>query len=744
MRSELLAPGGSFASAVRAFEHGADAVYLGLSEFSARKGAVNFTLDHLRRLRTAFPDRSLYLALNTLVADKAMRRAGELLLEAVDSGIDALIVQDPGVARMAQALAPGLPLHGSTQMAVYDGGGAAELLDAGFSRVVLARECSLEEIAEIRQTVPDLELEVFIHGALCYGFSGLCQASQAILGRSANRGGCGQVCRTWFEDGERRLYPFSQNDLALGERIGDLVDLGIASLKIEGRMKGPEYTGAVCARYRALLDGTGKGGSSEAVSRELAERAALRFSRDQTTGWLDGSRVRDLLNPAYPGPTGIPAGRILDSDKGGALLKAETPLEPRDGLMWFSDGNPPRPVKQGLRFRDRNRRRLAAGERAWIAADNPPAAGQDVRLLSRSSDRDRQVNPSSWKPWKTPVALSIEVRKGSFGLTGVRDEFSWNLDVSIETEPARNPGRFIASVERAFSASGESDYCCAPVVTRLSEAVGEPFVPPAALKDLRRRFLEEFEEAHRQWRSSRLEDFLDTSPSGSGAPELSRQDIISDSWRPLPFPQRISDILPGDLSVMDAVRYLPLPPVELKGYRELAGPDIGNEQVRDFDPADFLAELLETDPLPLCIGLCNLSHVQLARRLAVRRSRDVRDGRLSFFLDYGLYTVNRYAWNWYMERIPGLAFFVEGLESEADRWTGRDEGLPSVPLGEGFPMPLFISRTCPVRHGGLGGSEPGHCPAHCRGIRNHTLQQNRKDYTVAIRRCVAYVLSAAL
>ena len=284
--SELLAPGGSFAAAYRAFENGADAAYFGLAEFSARAGAVNFTVDHLRRLRGAFPDKTLYLALNTLVAEADLPRAGRLILDGEEAGIDALIVQDPGIARLARTLVPNLPLHASTQMAVYDPAGAADLADAGFSRVVLARECSRDAVRAVREALPDLELEVFVHGALCYGFSGLCQASQALLGRSANRGACGQVCRTWFEDAGRRFYPFSQNDLALEERVRDLVDLGVASLKIEGRMKTPEYAGAVCRYYRAVLD------DQPGDRGILAEEAALRYSRDQTAGWFDRSEER--------------------------------------------------------------------------------------------------------------------------------------------------------------------------------------------------------------------------------------------------------------------------------------------------------------------------------------------------------------------------------------------------------------------------------------------------------------------
>lgn len=724
--SELLAPGGSFASAIRAFEHGADAVYLGLSEFSARKGAVNFTLNHLRRLRGAFPDRGIYLALNTLVAESALKRASRLIQEGWDAGIDALIVQDPGIARLASHLVPGLPLHASTQMAIYNAAGAAELADAGFSRVVLARECTLDEIAGIRTALPDLELEVFIHGALCYGFSGLCQASSAVLGRSANRGACGQICRTWFEDGEQHIYAFSQNDLALGEKAGALADLGVASLKIEGRMKGPEYVGSVCAYYRALLDGN-------ADTADLAEDAALRFSRDQTAGWLDGGKGRNMLNPDYPGPTGIPAGRVVSTDYDGVLVEAVTDLEVRDGLLWYAPGNPPEAVRGALRFRDIGLFSLRPGEEAWLDLKAPPAEGDEVRLLSRSSGRWPEVNEASWPPWRTPISLVVRLSDGKMSLEGCRDGFRFEHIVPEILEKANNPGRFIPAVEKAFSASADSDYLCSPVSVELPKNADEPFLSPGKLKALRRQFLSDFTGEYRIWlEERRLAALSDTGESATGAkhPGFTRDSLISPAWAPLPFPASFEAIDARDIPAVGGILYLPLPPVEF------------NPSERS--TSEFLSDLLSSLDRPLCIGLNNQGHVHLARHLAESAVDAVDSGQLSFFLDYGLYVVNRQAWAWYRERIPGLLFFVQGLESEADGWIDENPDLPGIRLGADFPMPVFISRTCPFRHAGLGGAgDSGSCPTGCTGNREGEIFQNSRRYQVLVRNCQTWVIQSA-
>ncbi len=738
--TELLAPGGSFASAIRAFENGADAVYLGLSEFSARKGAVNFTLDHLRRLRTAYPDKLLYLALNTLVADADLHRAAMLILNASDAGIDALIVQDPGIARIARELLPSLPLSASTQMAVYDLAGAAELADAGFSRVVLARECTFDDIRGIREALPELELEVFIHGALCYGFSGLCQASQALLRRSANRGACGQICRTWFDEEGHHLFPFSLNDLALGDKVLDLVDLGVASLKIEGRMKGPEYTGTVSAYYRAILDRSGKGIEGEGTPggadvSVLAEDAALRFSRNQSIGWLEGGKGRTLINPDYPGATGIPAGIVVSSEPGSMLVEARNLLGSRDGLMWLEDSNPPKPVITSLRFRDRAKHQLLPGERAWLNSDNPVPAGTELQLLSRSDGTWPEVKEGRWRPAGTAISLNVSVAPSELVLVGRLGDFVYESCLPETLQAARNPGHFTEAVTGAFASVGDTGFFGSPVNVEWSSGESEPFLSPKQMKVLKRSFFKAFDAAYTTWKKDRVDNLLNSHSASTQEKQrdqsllpTDRRELISPDWGPLPFPSSFRGIVDSELPVVHGVRYLPLPPVDF------GKPDIEGQ-------LKILLSIQDSSEQPLCIGLANQGHIHLARKLAEASRRELESGKLRYFLDTSLYVVNRQAWLWYSERLGEPEFIVHSLESQADRWIASDESIPAIPRGSRLQMPLFIGRSCPIRHAGLGGNTSvGLCPAGCGGNRDLFISQNNRNYRITIRDCLTYVL----
>ena len=246
---ELALPAGSLETALTAFRHGADAVYFGLKDFSARKGAVNFSFEDLSKIRRFSLEngKKTYITINTLLDDSSIDRVISTLDEVAFYGTDGIIVQDLGVADIIRRYYPSLPLHGSTQLAVHTTEGVRVLEDLGFERVVLSRELNLKEIERIRKDCPDVELKAFIHGALCYGFSGLCSASAIKCSRSANKGECAQICRSWFiddEDGEKGYF-FSMEDMKAGERVLELERIGIDSLKVEGRLKSPEYCAAV-------------------------------------------------------------------------------------------------------------------------------------------------------------------------------------------------------------------------------------------------------------------------------------------------------------------------------------------------------------------------------------------------------------------------------------------------------------------------------------------------------------------
>ena len=277
---ELLAPAGSMEALRAAVQNGANAVYLGCGTFNARQGAKNFTPQTLTEAIKYCHIRgvAVHLTVNTLVSDREMAEVSALIRHAAMSGVDAFIVQDLAVVQLCRAIAPNVPIHGSTQMTIHSLSGVLMCAAWGMSRVVLSRELGREQIASICKASP-IEIEVFGHGALCMCYSGQCYLSAAIGGRSGNRGRCAQPCRQSYGYGRwEDKYPLSLKDNCLVSHLKELEAMGVVSLKLEGRMKRPEYVAAVTSVYRAALDGA-------KVTPEMKKTLASAFSRQ---GFTDG------------------------------------------------------------------------------------------------------------------------------------------------------------------------------------------------------------------------------------------------------------------------------------------------------------------------------------------------------------------------------------------------------------------------------------------------------------------------
>jgi putative protease len=405
---ELLAPAGDWACARAAVENGADAIYFGLEQFNARMRADNFTEADLPKLLEFLRRRGVkgYVTLNTLVFENEMAQAEACLRSMIVAGVDAVVVQDAGICRLIRRLSPDFPIHASTQMTITSAGGVEFARQLGCNLVVLARECSLKEIEKI--AAPDapqagpagpeapagapraqeppparssLPIEVFIHGALCVAYSGQCLTSEALGGRSANRGECAQACRMPYEliaDGNAvplgdRKYLLSPQDLAGLSVLPDLVRIGVASLKIEGRLKSPEYVANITRIYRRALDelarsadcGLRNGGSSEAgmdrgqLTAPLVTRHSslvtssiphsafrtrhyemeMAFSRGLYTGWFHGANNQELVHGRFGKKRGVYLGKVLAVRHDSVRIELEGPLKPGDGVV-FDAGQP--------------------------------------------------------------------------------------------------------------------------------------------------------------------------------------------------------------------------------------------------------------------------------------------------------------------------------------------------------------------------------------------------------------------
>jgi len=339
MTSELLAPAGDFAALRAAIGNGADAVYLGAGNFNARRNAANFSMSelteaieyaHLRSVR-------VYLTLNTLIADDEGSAALALAAEAYTAGIDAVILQDIGLAAVLHQQLPDLPLHASTQMTLHDAAGLQAAVEMGISRVILPRELSLPEIRQLTGQAASLglETEIFIHGALCIAYSGQCLMSSLVGGRSGNRGECAQPCRLpWQRSGpgvnQQRFPWLSPRDQALLISMPELAASGVTSLKIEGRMRGSAYVGQVTAVYRAALDRV-----AAAVSDDPEQQAAdlnrllLAFNRGGgfTDRYLSGRRQLDFLSGTHSGSHGVELGHVQRTDSRNGVLTIMTVLD---------------------------------------------------------------------------------------------------------------------------------------------------------------------------------------------------------------------------------------------------------------------------------------------------------------------------------------------------------------------------------------------------------------------------------
>lgn len=321
---ELLAPAGSREALIAAVESGANAVYLAGNRFSARAYANNFDEDGLREaIRFAHLRGVLiHVTVNTIVSDEEIPALKDYLRFLYEAGADAVLVQDLGAARIAREIVPGMPLHASTQMTVHSLAGVLALQQLGFARVVLSRELSLQEIRHIC-TNCDVEIEVFMHGALCVCYSGQCLMSSLIGGRSGNRGRCAQPCRLPYtlvnEAGEDVLgdragnYLLSPKDLNTIDLIPALIDAGVSSLKIEGRMKRPEYVATVVGTYRKAVDACCAGEAYE-VSQQDRNKLAQIFNRDFTTAYLLKCPGREMMSDRRPNNRGLLIGRVCGYD----------------------------------------------------------------------------------------------------------------------------------------------------------------------------------------------------------------------------------------------------------------------------------------------------------------------------------------------------------------------------------------------------------------------------------------------
>ena len=511
MKPELLSPAGDLECVRAAIENGADAVYFGLHGHNARARATNFDLENLEAVLDLLHRRGVkgYVTLNTLVFPRELDEMERIIRRVAAAGADAIIVQDLAVIRLARALCPDLPVHASTQMTLTSAESIGFVEELGVERVILARELSLEEMRRIRAQT-DMPLEVFVHGALCVAYSGQCLTSEALGGRSANRGQCAQACRLPYEvisDGQVQelgdyRYVLSPQDLAAYELIPELVKLGIRSLKIEGRLKTPEYVANITRHYRMAIDAAVAGRPVEFTRRQV-EEMELSFSRGLSPGWMQGNNHKQLVEGRSPTKRGVYLGQVQSVRGERVLIELAASLKRGDGVV-FDRGRPEEPEQGGRVYEIFQRRK---------SLTQPVSSGL-VELAFGRHDLDLRQVSSGDRIWKTDDPELTRRLRQSFAGNEPRRRVA--LDIRV-TAAVGQPLRITCEAESGARAELES---AEPLVEAVrhplteevlraqlgrlggslfelrqldAEIAGQPMVPLSVLGKLRHQMLAQLE-----------------------------------------------------------------------------------------------------------------------------------------------------------------------------------------------------------------------------------------------------------
>ena len=474
---ELLAPAKNLECGIAAVDHGADAVYIGAHSHGARVSAGN-SIDDIHTLCNYAHQFGVkvYVTVNTIVYDSELTDTEQMIHELYQAGADAILVQDMGILRMNL---PPIALHASTQTDNRTAEKVRFLQDVGFERVVLARELSVDEIADIHRQVPDMPLEVFVHGALCVSYSGLCYASQHCFGRSANRGACAQFCRMKFDlvdaDGrelEHQRHLLSLKDMNLSNHLEELIEAGATSFKIEGRLKDASYVKNVTATYSQQLDDiirrhpdTYCRASSGRVTYNFTPDLRKTFNRGYTTYFLHG-RQPDIFSPDTPKAMGEYVGKVKELRRNSFNVSTTASFANGDGLCFIDDQH----ELVGFRV---NR---AEGNRLF--PHQMPAGLRPGIALYRNSDQEfeRRLSRVSAER-KIPLTMYLEATASGFRLSAN----GHSATIDCEHQQAEKPQH--DNIVRQLSKLGGTPYECSGV--ELPEGFNY-FIPSSRLSDLRR------------------------------------------------------------------------------------------------------------------------------------------------------------------------------------------------------------------------------------------------------------------
>lgn len=553
---ELLLPVGTRDMLESAINNGADAVYYGVPHWNARGRTEDFSFEDVEEMIRYARLRGVktYLAMNILIFEREIQELPEFLERLIALKPDAFIIQDIGLARLIKAISPEQEIHASTQMTLASSEAVNLVKDIGFSRAVLARELSAKQIAQIK-SLTDLELEVFIHGALCVSYSGQCLTSENFGGRSANRGQCAQSCRLpyrIFVDGKewkdpKARYLFSTRDLCALPKLEELKEIGVESLKVEGRLKSPEYVAAVSHAYRKALEilsekgykenaECANGNAAELTAQDLEPLEVL-FSRGLNTGWLDGVNHQELVDGTFSNHHGEFIGTVVQVDRNGVIVELEDKpvpctLLPGDGILFEEYRAEPEPRQTGSRLykatfasragksqvrlefgREFNLRKVSYGMKAY--RNDSPALEKELHKTFTDKSFAKHIPVCMTLEGKIgePLKLTISETRGTNANANAHE----NRAIANETRTANNETRAVtvngAILEAArnevasdalqtiakkeLSALSATAYVLDKLEIKLPQ---NAFLPGKVLRTLRQEAIQALDEKRLQWK----------------------------------------------------------------------------------------------------------------------------------------------------------------------------------------------------------------------------------------------------
>lgn len=513
-----MSPAGYWPQLQAAIEAGADAVYFGLKHFTAR-AKVGFSLTELPEVVKTLHKRGVkgYLTFNTLIFDHEFLEAAKTLAAIAQTGIDAVIVQDLGIAKLAQEIAPELELHGSTQMSITNADGVNLAQDFGISRVVLARELSLDEIKKIRKET-NCELEMFVHGALCVSYSGQCFSSEAWGGRSANRGQCAQACRLPYEmvvDNKVKplndaRYLLSPGDLYAIKELPEIVQLGVSALKIEGRYKEADYVALTTQAYRKAVDEAWEKAPLSITKSEELQLEQV-YSRGLGAYFISGTNHQEVVKARSPRHRGVLIGKVVNTLNESVLIKPEkqvhklAPIKAGDGVVFDSaDWSSPQEKEEGGRIykviqTKNNTLEIHFGKNTVNFARIRPG---DLLWRTDDPDLEKLVKPlikTSNPLYKQALRVSVIACEGNSLVTEWQLDKNNNISVTVKSEniltQAQNHSVTKEFIFEQLNRLGNTPYTLKGIKLKIS---GSPFIPSSLLNDLRRQAVEKLIELQAQ------------------------------------------------------------------------------------------------------------------------------------------------------------------------------------------------------------------------------------------------------